>query len=205
MSSWILPRVTHSSWMKSLPFTHWVCNTSMTHLHWPFKYAYAGMLLSSSTCMMMSSCLTCTLPEPGCCVQNLGLTRNTWLIRMLMRLTGKKFLPPSFMWPRTRLIPTQERTSQSLPLVTLKKVTVQVKLSRMNLPLHWLQIRNSMLMQAAYTEVGRDFIDKGAFSGSEYHKLRRLELVPQRWPLARLSIPLQKSVDHLDRVLAGCC
>ena len=61
------------------------------------------------------------------------------------------------------------------------------------------------LMQAAYTEVGRDFIDKGAFSGSEYHKLRRLELVPQRWPLARLSIPLQKSVDHLDRVLAGCC
>ena len=29
----------------------------------------------------------------------------------------------------------------------------------------------------------------------------RLELVPQRWPLARLSISLQKSVDHLDRVL----
>ena len=60
-------------------------------------------------------------------------------------------------------------------------------------------------MQAAYTEVGRDFKDKEAFIGSEYHKLRRLELVPQRWPLARLSIPLQKSVDHLDRVLAGCC
>ena len=60
-------------------------------------------------------------------------------------------------------------------------------------------------MQAAYTEVGRDFKDKGAFIGSEYHKLQRLELVPQRWPLARLSIPLQKSVDHLDRVLAGCC
>ena len=60
-------------------------------------------------------------------------------------------------------------------------------------------------MQAAYAEVGRDFKDTGAFIGSEYHKLRRLELVPQRWPLARLSIPLQKSVDHLDRVLAGCC
>ena len=59
-------------------------------------------------------------------------------------------------------------------------------------------------MQAAYTEVGRDFKDKEAFIGSEYHKLRRLELVPQR-PLARLSIPLQQSVDHLDRVLAGCC
>ena len=60
-------------------------------------------------------------------------------------------------------------------------------------------------MQASYTAVGRDFNDKEAFIGSEYHKLQRLELVPQRWPLARLSISLQKCVDHLDRVLAGCC
>ena len=56
--------------------------------------------------------------------------------------------------------------------------------------------------QASYTAVGRDFNDKEAFIGSE---LQRLELVPQRWPLARLSISLQKCVDHLDRVLAGCC
>ena len=54
-------------------------------------------------------------------------------------------------------------------------------------------------MQAAYTAVGRDFKDKEAFIGSEYHKLQGLEVVPQRWPLARLSIPLQKSVDHLGR------
>ena len=47
------------------------------------------------------------------------------------------------------------------------------------------------LMQTAYAAVVRDFVDKGEFIGSEY--------------LARLSIPLQKSVDHLDRVLAGCC
>ena len=60
-------------------------------------------------------------------------------------------------------------------------------------------------MQATYTAVGRDFKEKEAFIGSEYHKLQRLELVPQRWPLARLSISLQKCVDHLDRVLAGCC
>ena len=60
-------------------------------------------------------------------------------------------------------------------------------------------------MQATYTAVGREFKDKEAFIGSEYHKLQRLELVPQRWPLARLSISLQKCVDHLDRVLAGCC
>ena len=61
-------------------------------------------------------------------------------------------------------------------------------------------------MQAAYTEVGHDFKDKGAFIGwnrSEYYKFQRLELVSQRWPLARLSISLQKSVDHLDRLLAG--
>ena len=60
-------------------------------------------------------------------------------------------------------------------------------------------------MQATYTAVGRDFKDKEAFIGSEYHKLQRLELVPQRWLLVRLSISLQKCVNHLDRVLAGCC
>ena len=30
-------------------------------------------------------------------------------------------------------------------------------------------------------------------------------MVPERWPLARLSFSLQTCVDHLDRVLAGCC
>ena len=49
-------------------------------------------------------------------------------------------------------------------------------------------------MQAAYSAVGREYKNKEAFIGSEYHKLQRLEGVPQRWPLARLSIPLQKSV-----------
>ena len=61
------------------------------------------------------------------------------------------------------------------------------------------------LMQTAYKAVGLDFEDKEEFIGSEYHKLLRLEAVPRRWPLARLSIPPQKIVDHLDRVLAGCC
>ena len=55
-------------------------------------------------------------------------------------------------------------------------------------------------MQASYTAVSRDFNDKEAFIGSEYHKLQ-----PQQWPLARLSISVQKCVDHLDRVLADCC
>ena len=61
------------------------------------------------------------------------------------------------------------------------------------------------LMQASYVAVGRDFHDQEDLIGSEYSKLQRLELVPERWPLARLSFSLQKCVDHLDRVLAGCC
>ena len=60
-------------------------------------------------------------------------------------------------------------------------------------------------MQASYVAVGRDFHDQEDLIGSEYSKLQRLELVPERWPLARLSFSLQKCVDHLDRVLAGCC
>ena len=60
-------------------------------------------------------------------------------------------------------------------------------------------------VQASYAAVGRDFKDQEDFIGSEYRKLQRLESVPVRWPLARLSFSLQKCVDHLDRVLAGCC
>ena len=61
------------------------------------------------------------------------------------------------------------------------------------------------LMQASYVAVGKDFHDQEDLIGSEYSKLQKLELVPERWPLARISFSLQKCVDHLDRVLAGCC
>ena len=61
------------------------------------------------------------------------------------------------------------------------------------------------LMQASHGAVGKDFHDQEDLIGSEYGKLQKLELVPERWPLARLSFSLQKCVDHLDRVLAGCC
>ena len=76
----------------------------------------------------------------------------------------------------------------------------------MTLPLRWpLTLNQYERMQASYVTVGRDFQDQEDFIGSEYRKLQRLELVPERWPLARLSFSLQKCVDHLDRVLAGCC
>ena len=35
--------------------------------------------------------------------------------------------------------------------------------------------------------------------------LQDFESVPRRWPLARLTVPLLKCVEHLDRVIAGCC
>ena len=61
------------------------------------------------------------------------------------------------------------------------------------------------LMQIAYAAVGKDFTGQEDLIGSEYGKLQKLEMVPERWPLARLSFSLQTCVDHLDRVLAGCC
>ena len=60
-------------------------------------------------------------------------------------------------------------------------------------------------MQIAYAAVGKDFTGQEDLIGSEYEKLQKLEMVPERWPLARLSFSLQTCVDHLDRVLAGCC
>ena len=60
-------------------------------------------------------------------------------------------------------------------------------------------------MKAAYLKVGQDFDTQDELLGEKYDKLQRLETVPCRWPLARLSIPLQRIVDRLDRVVAGCC
>ena len=61
------------------------------------------------------------------------------------------------------------------------------------------------LMQAAYSKVGRDFDTRDELLGENHDKLQQLEMVPCRWPLARLSIPLQRIVDRLNRVVAGCC
>ena len=43
------------------------------------------------------------------------------------------------------------------------------------------------LMQIAYAAVGKDFTGQEDLIGSEYEKLQKLEMVPERWPLARLS------------------
>ena len=60
-------------------------------------------------------------------------------------------------------------------------------------------------MLAAYREVGNDYaVDNGQLTKG-LEALQSFESVPRRWPLARLTVPLPKFVDYLDRVLAGCC
>jgi len=61
------------------------------------------------------------------------------------------------------------------------------------------------LMLAAYREVGHDYAVKNSQLVKGCEVLKRFESVPRRWPLARLTIPLLRSVEYLDRVLAGCC
>ena len=58
------------------------------------------------------------------------------------------------------------------------------------------------LMQIAYEKVGINWYGNDDLIGAEYIKLQKLEKVPERWPLARLSFSLQTCVDHLDRVFS---
>ena len=57
------------------------------------------------------------------------------------------------------------------------------------------------LMQVSYAAVGKNFHGQEDLIGSEYSKLQKLEMVPERWPLARLSFSLQTCVDHRSVVL----
>ena len=55
-------------------------------------------------------------------------------------------------------------------------------------------------MQEAYQKVGLDYeVKDDRLVGG----IGRLQA--RRWPLARLTFPLRKVIDQLDRVLAGCC
>ena len=62
-------------------------------------------------------------------------------------------------------------------------------------------------MQASYAAVGRDVTSKTkrTFSGPSTASSSVWSWFLSDGPLARLSFSLQKCVDHLDRVLAGCC
>ena len=60
-------------------------------------------------------------------------------------------------------------------------------------------------MLAAFREVGNDFAVENSQLVKGLEALQSFESVPRRWPLARLTVPLLKCVEYLDRVLAGCC
>ena len=66
-------------------------------------------------------------------------------------------------------------------------------------------IEHYEIMQVAYQKVGLKYeVDDDRLVGG-IGQLQELEGVPRRWPLARLTFPLRKVIDQLDRVLAGCC
>ena len=70
------------------------------------------------------------------------------------------------------------------------------------------RIRVPNFRKIAHAAVGKDFKDvtgSDDLIGSKYCKLQELGIVPERWPLARLFFSLQTCVDHVDRVVAGCC
>ena len=145
------------------------------------RFAPVGMLWHSLAWMMMSSYLICTLPEQGWCVQDLALTRNIGSIKMHRRQTGKKSLLRLCRWPPMRWIPIQTRVATSG-----SEGSESASDSEQNDPPSSLasDAEQYERMQASYVTVGRDFKDQEDLIGSEYRKLQRLELVPERWPLA---------------------
>ena len=61
------------------------------------------------------------------------------------------------------------------------------------------------LMKRAYAAVGKDFTGKDDVIGAKCSKLLKLEMVPERWLGKVIFLAAGICVDHLDRVLAGCC
>ena len=159
----------------------------------------------SLACLMTSYCLTYTLQGPGCL--RTGHIMNIMLTTVPRQLTETKFLLKSSVWILMKSLLTQEMMNQASPPATLGESSSESDTADddpSSSPLA-TDLKQYELMQTAYKAVGLDFEDKEDLIGPEYHKLLRQEAVLRRWPLARLSIPLQKIVDHLDRVLAGCC
>ena len=144
----------------------------------------------------MSFNLTCTLPELGCCVSGLALIKNI----------GSKVLAEVIQLAAHDMDPEPDK-AESAAGTNDSGGSESASDSEQNDPPSSLasDAEQYELMQTSYVAVGRDFHDQEDLIGSEYSKLQRLELDPERWLLARLSFSLQKCVDHLDRVLARCC
>ena len=70
-------------------------------------------------------------------------------------------------------------------------------------PRWWWMLNNMSSCNVLTRRWGEDFTGKDDLIGAKYSKLLKLEMVPERWPLARLSFSLQTCVDHLDRRAGG--
>ena len=127
-----------------------------------------------------------------------AIIRNISLINMLRQLTDTMFRLTLSVLLKGKLLRTLEMKKQASRLLTLR-IAALIKIKKTPLDGSSLSplaedLEQYELMKAAYLKVGQEF-----------DTLQRLETVPCRWPLARLSIPLQRIVDRLDRVVAGCC
>ena len=147
--------------------------------------------------------LTCTLPEMGCCVLGLALIKNIGSTMKHRQRTTKVSALSSWQ-PEVDPAPEQAVSDGD---TSDSEGSESASDAEQNDPPSSLvaDAEQYELMQVSYAAVGKDFHDQEDLIGSEYSKLQKLEMVPERWPLARLSFSLQKCVDHLDRVLAGCC
>ena len=61
------------------------------------------------------------------------------------------------------------------------------------------------LMREAYGKVGSDFDISNKTLKEIFNRLLPLEIALKKWPLAKLTFPLQRIVESMDRVVAGCC
>ena len=85
----------------------------MTHLHWSLKYAYAGMLLSSSACMMMSSSLTCTFTRAGVLRAELG-AHQEHLVDQDAHAADRKKVPAAVIQVASHEVDTDSGKDESI-------------------------------------------------------------------------------------------
>ena len=202
---WIPPQLTRFLSIM-ISFAHWVWNTSMIPLHWGLKLVSVGKLCTCLAWEQMNSCLTCISPEMGCCVLGLVPIKNI-VSTMWHGQTDRTKVSADVIQLAAHEVDTAPEQAVSDGDASDSEGSESASDSDQNDPPSSLvaDAEQYELMQIAYAAVGKDFTGQEDLIGSEYRKLQKLEMVPERWPLARLSFSLQTCVDHLDRVLAGCC
>ena len=147
----------------------------------------------------MSCYLTCTLPEQECCVSDLALIKNIG-VNHEARAADRTKVPAEVIQLAAHEVDPEPDKAESAVSTSDSEGTESASDSEQNDPPSSLtsDAEQYELMQASYAAVGRDFHHQEDLIGSEYSKLQRLELVPEKWPLARLSFSLQKCVDTLQ-------